>query len=91
MQLSRTNGGTMEFTGLRMSRHFQILSNELSAPKLLRCPADKDRNAATNFTTDLTLDRLSYFVGLDASTTNPELLLAGDRNITNGTSLKRAT
>src|SRR3954464_12020781 len=39
MQLSTTNGGTMEFTtGLNAYRHFQVMSNELSTPKVLFCP-----------------------------------------------------
>jgi hypothetical protein len=31
---------------------------------------------------------ISFFVGVDASETNPQLILSGDRNITNGTPIK---
>jgi prepilin-type processing-associated H-X9-DG protein len=87
MQVSSTNGGTMEFiTGTNAWRHFQVMSNELSTPKVLICPAD-DRSSATNFGC-LNNSNLSYFVGIDANETNPQLILSGDRNITNGTLVK---
>lgn len=79
-----TNGGTMDFiTGPNVWRHFQVMSNELSAPKVLVCPADKDHFSATNFTT-LGNSNISFFFGVDAIDTNPQMLLAGDHNITNG-------
>jgi prepilin-type N-terminal cleavage/methylation domain-containing protein len=66
-------------------RYFQVMSNELSTPKILICPADKKRTAATNFSGDFTGNRISYFVGLDANeTTHPSTFLSGDCNITNG-------
>ncbi len=41
MAVSETNGGTMEFiTGQNAFRHFLAMSNELSTPKILVCPAD---------------------------------------------------
>jgi competence protein ComGC len=89
-QLTETNGGTMEYTtGANAWRHFQLLSNMLDTPKLLFCPGDPDRKrkASTNFTT-LSNSNLSYFVGLDVSETNPNGILFGDRNITNGTPIK---
>jgi hypothetical protein len=45
MQLSITNGGSMEFKDDVNSiwRHYLSLSNELSTPKILICPADKGR------------------------------------------------
>ena len=90
MNVSETNGGTMEFTsGPKMWRHFQVMSNELSTPKVLFCPTDWDsvRDRATNFS-GLGNSNLSYFIGPDASETDPQSLLSGDRNITNGTPIK---
>jgi len=83
MQVSVTNGGTMELvsSGL-VFPHFQVMSNELSTPKILVCREDNQRTAATNFTTDLSNSKVSYFVGLDAMETNATMLLAGDRNLT---------
>src|SRR5688572_2274242 len=65
-------------------RHYQAMSNELVTPKLLHCPTDMARTAATDFTT-LHNANLSYFVGLDAHEGDPAQILSGDRNITGGT------
>lgn len=58
------------------------MSNELSTPGLLICPLDK-RTPATNWSM-LSSQPVSYFVGFDASEVEPETLLSGDRNVTNG-------
>jgi len=60
-------------------RIFQVMSNELSIPKTVICRSD-DRMPATDFT-DFTNSNVSYFVGLDAVNTKPDMLLSGDRNI----------
>ncbi len=84
MAVPGTNHGTLEWIeGGNAYRHFQALSNELNTPKILVCPADV-RQAAANFGR-LQNQNLSYFVGLDADETQPQMLLDGDRNITNGT------
>ncbi len=61
---------------------FQVMSNELSTPKILVCPWDTNRTYATGFT-NLSNAQISYFVGLDAVETQPQQLLSGDRNLTN--------
>jgi prepilin-type N-terminal cleavage/methylation domain-containing protein len=76
-------GGTKEFAaGGNAFRHFQVMSNEINAPKILICPADS-RKAATSFG-DLQNKNTSYFVGLDATDLRPKSLLSGDRNLDNG-------
>jgi len=85
-----TNGGTMEFTsGPNCYRHFQVMSNELSTPKVLLCPADNDDRsiAATNFFS-LNNSNISFFVGIVSNDNIPTLILSGDHNIINGLSLK---
>jgi len=85
MEISETNGGTMEFiNGPNTFRHFQVMSNELSTPSDLFCRNESDpmRVQATNFTA-FGNSNLSYFVGVDASQTNPMMILSGDRNFTN--------
>jgi len=78
------NGGTKEYdTGADTFRHFQVMSNELSTPKILICPADT-RTVAANFVR-LKNANVSYFVGLDANEAYPQRLLDGDRNITGAT------
>jgi prepilin-type N-terminal cleavage/methylation domain-containing protein/prepilin-type processing-associated H-X9-DG protein len=62
-------------------RHFQALSNELVAPRLVVCPADT-RSPAANFAR-LQNENLSYFVGANADFSRPNSILAGDRNVTN--------
>lgn len=70
----------------RPERLFGLMSNELSVPYILACPAD-NRKAATSWTS-LRGSNISYFVGLEASESLPETLLAGDRNLaTNGVPL----
>ena len=79
-QVSRTNGGVQElaFSG-DTTAIFHSLSNEIGSPKVLICPADSKRFAATNFTTDLK-GKISYFVNVDAADKYPQMILAGDDN-----------
>jgi competence protein ComGC len=90
MAVAGTNGGTMDFiAGPNAWRHFQVMSNELSTPIVLICPAETDRlrASATNFDF-MSNSNISYFVGVDAKESNPQMMLFGDRNITNGTPVK---
>src|SRR5262249_14318947 len=68
-----------------------VMSNELSTPKVVTCPSD-ERQAHTNFSIKVgdqsttqgqyfNNKETSYFLGIDASDTNPQMMLAGDRNI----------
>lgn len=75
-------------------RHFQALSNELATPKIVMCPSDSiDRIQATNFTLHVnnlaTKNQgnrwISYFLGINADEGRPQMILSGDRNLTNGT------
>ena len=59
---------------------FFIMSNQLSTPKILHCPADTNGIVATNFLAGFDNQNISYFVGLDASENDPQTLLSGDDN-----------
>ena len=68
---------------------FGVLSGELGTPAILVCPSD-ERKAQTNWNmlagntaagAYLANANISFFVGKDAQETNPQMLLAGDRNI----------
>jgi len=84
MRVPTSDGGTLEsLDSGKIFVHFQVMSNELSTPKLLVCPNDKGRWYATNFSTGLDNSNLSYFVGLDATRKSSTSILCGDRNITN--------
>ena len=73
---------------------FGVMSNELQVAKVLTCGAD-DRNAHTNMNFSANVGvgggaflgnlYVSFFVGQDADENNPQMLLAGDRNIYGGT------
>ncbi|HEU5124056.1 MAG TPA: type II secretion system protein [Verrucomicrobiae bacterium] len=84
MAVSTNQGGSMEraLAG-DVVLTFQVMSNELSTPKILVCPNDVQRKSGTNFT-DLTKANISYFVGVDAVETNASMWLGGDRNMTTG-------
>lgn len=58
-------------------RHFQVLSNELSIPKILVCPSDSAKQAASDFV-NFGPGNVSYQVrsGTNIASTNPEELLA---------------
>ncbi len=84
MEVSTNLGGVKEFMdGNEVFRVFQIMSNELSNPKLIVCSAD-ERASATNWTSDFDNSRVSYFVGLDANASLTNSVLSGDRNLKNG-------
>jgi prepilin-type processing-associated H-X9-DG protein len=75
-----------------VSMMFLSMSNELSTPKNLYCPAESEfwiRQPATTFggvggpgkvpyTNDL---NVSYFIGVDGQETYPRMLLSGDHNL----------
>jgi prepilin-type N-terminal cleavage/methylation domain-containing protein/prepilin-type processing-associated H-X9-DG protein len=70
----------------RVAYAFLVMSNELSTPKVIVCPASTNGapsawvttgNSATNFGSWSP----SYFLAGDAAETDPQMLLAGDLNI----------
>jgi prepilin-type N-terminal cleavage/methylation domain-containing protein/prepilin-type processing-associated H-X9-DG protein len=82
-------------TGSRgVSMMFMTMSNELSTPKILYCPSESESSVrqasssfagvntaganATPFTNDL---NVSYFIGVDAQETYPQMFLTGDHNL----------
>ena len=88
MELSTNVGGAKEpLMQGKVCEMFLVMSNELSTPKILICPADS-RIWATNWS-QFDNRHLSYFVGIDASyNTNfsdasMSRFLFGDRNLTN--------
>ena len=83
MAVATNSGGSMEYilTG-ETFRHFLAMTNELRNPRLLVCPAD-NRQAVASFSAGLANTNISYFVGVDAEEVRPQMLLSGDRAITN--------
>ena len=77
-------GGTLEFcargadgSDANAWRHFQVLSNELSNPKILVCPTDSSKQAASDFI-DFGPGNVSYLIrsGTNIASTHPEEWLA---------------
>jgi prepilin-type processing-associated H-X9-DG protein len=84
MRRATSLGGSMESaTNGAVFFTFVVVSNELNTPKILICPTDT-RAPATNFSPSFGNANLSYFVGINADETQPQTLLMGDRNVTNG-------
>lgn len=80
MQVAEAEGGAKEAVERGdLFRIFLVMSNELSVPRTVICPADQ-RSAATNWAT-LRSSNISYFVGLDAEDIRPNMILSGDRDI----------
>jgi len=107
MKVAGAAGGASESVGQRdvpgvetqhrgVNMMFGVMSNELSTPKVLICPAEWDnRTVSSTFaykiptgsanTTPFTNDyNVSYFVGVDAQDTFPQMFLTGDHNLGNG-------
>ncbi len=101
--VSTNQGGSAEFRGNNGSTdgtmvwaHFLAISNEISTPRILICPSDKQqgndsanltRTEASNFFAFIRLNNqtanrhLSYFLGYNATEENPQTILSGDRNV----------
>jgi len=90
MQFALTNSETMKLIGDGNAWVlWQTMSNELSTPKILLCPEDTERIAATNFTSGFSDANISYFFSLEAADTYPQMILNGDDNLAvNGVRVK---
>jgi prepilin-type N-terminal cleavage/methylation domain-containing protein len=81
MQVPARVGGAMEPAARgNVASIFQVMSNELSTPRILLCPADADRSVANGFTFGFDNSHVSYFAGLDATDDKPAMFLSGDDN-----------
>ena len=91
MQRPKEMWGTKELIGTaQVFVHFRVLSNELTTPKMLVCPADKDKVVAGRFDSRFTDKNVSYFLGLDSTDDAPNGFLSGDRNFAaNGQALAK--
>ncbi|HMC26562.1 MAG TPA: prepilin-type N-terminal cleavage/methylation domain-containing protein, partial [Verrucomicrobiae bacterium] len=66
--------------------NFRACSNELVTPKILVCPADKEKTPVEKWTF-ASGDTASYFYSPQANKTKPDTIVIGDRNIDGGQSL----
>lgn len=78
------------FTAGNVPSFWQVMSNQLSTPKILACPSDGlstggtiTHTAAVNaWPPSITDTNVSYFLGFDAEEASPQMILMGDRNVT---------
>ena len=92
MNVAAANGGCQEYVGTagQMWRIYSCMSNELTTPKITMCPAEYETKIqATTFQTNPPAGQtgfnnnsnFSYFIGIDASESFPQLFLDGDHNL----------
>jgi prepilin-type N-terminal cleavage/methylation domain-containing protein len=90
MAVPSSQGGAKEFvksavnqtpTPYNVPGVFLVMSNELATPKVAWCPSDSQRPVSTSFQGGFTVSNLSYFVCGDSADQYPQMILAGDRNI----------
>jgi hypothetical protein len=83
--VSITNGGAMEAVATgNVALVFEVMSNELNYPiypSRAFCPADKRRVMATTFTNGFSNSNVSYFVTMDATESDPNMLALGDDHL----------
>jgi prepilin-type N-terminal cleavage/methylation domain-containing protein len=95
MSVSTNEGGSADYLGTVATfgavdtwRHFWVMSNELTTPKVLVCAADSGRTESTNWN-DMANGKvnasknssISYSLGVEADETRPQMILAVDRSI----------
>ena len=82
MGISVTNGGSMELAAKgNVVATFLVMSNELSTPRVLFCPADANR-FYTNYFGGLSNSNVSYFINADMTNdANPQMILSGDSDL----------
>lgn len=73
--------GSLDAANQQAYRHYQSVSNELVTPKVVLCPSDRDKSAASQFTLGFTDANLSYVAGYDSAEDRPQSVLTGDRNV----------
>src|SRR5579864_6693462 len=84
---------TVQTTSRGTFGYFMVMSNELSTPKIVICPSENEGRLQSStfagtipvgsanivpYTNDM---NTSYFVGVDAVDTNPNMFLTGDHNL----------
>jgi prepilin-type N-terminal cleavage/methylation domain-containing protein len=96
MTVPTNQGGSAEFKPAAPGQpspqnfmHLAVMSNELSTPKVIQCPSDNFLSARINVSNWIHVVRFaankanSYMIGYDAQETFPQMILSGDRNLTN--------
>ena len=80
-RVAATDGGSGDAAAQEAFQHFAVVSNYLNTPRILVCPSDGARSAASRFDTAFNNEKVSYLVGYDADETRPQSVISGDRNL----------
>lgn len=82
-KMDANEGGSKEHLAnpTALWRHLAAISNELSTPKLLICPSDRERAPARTFPEITNNEFVSYALGFSASEDTPQSILGADRNV----------
>ena len=81
-QIASTNGGSDGSAD--WTDHIRLASNEIVAPRVLVCAADKERKPGTNWVDMDAMVNVSYLVGTSVDWQRPASILLGDFNINGG-------
>jgi len=79
-QVDPADGGAR---GQNIAQQYLVATNEIGSPKVCACPSDPNRSATADWVqfANNPGNYLSYFYVLEASETQPQMILIGDRNI----------
>jgi len=77
-----TNGGSAGSPD--WTDNLRVCSNEFNTPRILLCPADTAKRAATNWASLYGDTSISYFFSTKSSETRVQGILLGDFNVTGG-------
>jgi competence protein ComGC len=82
-QVSTNKGGSREFLNEPSLAwpHFLSFSNEVSTPRIARCPSDRDAVQPDAWADARTNSAFSYLLDLDARDGDPDAILSGDSNL----------
>lgn len=81
-QLAESKGGSQ--LAPVWIQHFRVASNQITSPRILVCPTDKDKRPLGNWANlDAELN-FSYFVGTESRENQPQTIVIGDRNVFSG-------
>ena len=74
--------GTQNLTNTKanLNQMYRKISNSLAHPKTVACPADKERNAAVDWTA-LNTGNMGYGIGVGASESYPTAIMGIDRHV----------
>ena len=81
-QLAEAKGGSLN-TAVWME-HFRVASNQISSPRILVCPTDREKRPVGSWANLDPELNFSFFVGTESRESQPQTIVLGDRNVFGG-------